>query len=257
MGAGSAETERAGFEPAMEISPHTRLAGECLQPLGHLSHGYGHECKRRGARLERAWHHGRRRSAAGPWRGGRAVECAGLENQSPCKRTAGSNPAPSAFLCPAVVPARTGTRPPNRILRGASLVRSILAGCAPACPPRAGGSRGEASCRPVGRCDSRLPAWVVAGVDDLKRPPSPRQSGGWRSAAGLGPRVHWPIQLPAVVLRDRRERCAHGAIPLEVHRPQRHHGGGQGYRRLAPESTPWRGSNYLDFRRAARIGCAA
>src|SRR3954464_11549860 len=29
--------ERAGFEPAMEVSPHTRLAGECLQPLGHLS----------------------------------------------------------------------------------------------------------------------------------------------------------------------------------------------------------------------------
>ena len=31
------ETERAGFEPAMEFNPHTRLAGECLQPLGHLS----------------------------------------------------------------------------------------------------------------------------------------------------------------------------------------------------------------------------
>ena len=30
-------TERAGFEPAMEFNPHTRLAGECLQPLGHLS----------------------------------------------------------------------------------------------------------------------------------------------------------------------------------------------------------------------------
>ena len=29
--------ERAGFEPAMEREPHTRLAGECLQPLGHLS----------------------------------------------------------------------------------------------------------------------------------------------------------------------------------------------------------------------------
>jgi hypothetical protein len=29
--------ERAGFEPAMEFDPHTRLAGECLQPLGHLS----------------------------------------------------------------------------------------------------------------------------------------------------------------------------------------------------------------------------
>ena len=31
-----------------------------------------------------------------PRRGGRAVECTGLENRSPCKRTAGSNPAPSA-----------------------------------------------------------------------------------------------------------------------------------------------------------------
>jgi hypothetical protein len=31
--------ERAGFEPAMECNPHTRLAGECLQPLGHLSWG--------------------------------------------------------------------------------------------------------------------------------------------------------------------------------------------------------------------------
>src|SRR5262245_63508669 len=29
-------------------------------------------------------------------RGGRVVECTGLENRSPCKRTAGSNPAPSA-----------------------------------------------------------------------------------------------------------------------------------------------------------------
>jgi hypothetical protein len=31
------KAERAGFEPAMEFDPHTRLAGECLQPLGHLS----------------------------------------------------------------------------------------------------------------------------------------------------------------------------------------------------------------------------
>ena len=31
------KAERRGFEPLMEISPHTRLAGECLQPLGHLS----------------------------------------------------------------------------------------------------------------------------------------------------------------------------------------------------------------------------
>ena len=36
-----AKTERAGFEPAMEFDPHTRLAGECLQPLGHLSKDSG------------------------------------------------------------------------------------------------------------------------------------------------------------------------------------------------------------------------
>jgi site-specific DNA recombinase len=31
--------ERAGFEPAKGYEPLTRLAGECLQPLGHLSRG--------------------------------------------------------------------------------------------------------------------------------------------------------------------------------------------------------------------------
>src|SRR5262249_54088861 len=31
-----------------------------------------------------------------PRRGGRVVECAGLDSQSPCKPPAGSNPAPSA-----------------------------------------------------------------------------------------------------------------------------------------------------------------
>ncbi len=30
-----AEKER--FELSMEYNPHTRLAGECLQPLGHFS----------------------------------------------------------------------------------------------------------------------------------------------------------------------------------------------------------------------------
>ena len=29
--------EREGFEPSMEFNPHTPLAGERLQPLGHLS----------------------------------------------------------------------------------------------------------------------------------------------------------------------------------------------------------------------------
>ena len=41
----STTTERAGFEPAMEFNPHTRLAGECLQPLGHLSWRSSHQCK--------------------------------------------------------------------------------------------------------------------------------------------------------------------------------------------------------------------
>ena len=37
--------ERAGFEPAMEFDPHTRLAGECLQPLGHLSLRLARQCR--------------------------------------------------------------------------------------------------------------------------------------------------------------------------------------------------------------------
>ena len=31
------KAEREGFEPSRELAPPTRLAGECLQPLGHLS----------------------------------------------------------------------------------------------------------------------------------------------------------------------------------------------------------------------------
>jgi hypothetical protein len=33
----SGSAEREGFEPSRELAPSTRLAGECLQPLGHLS----------------------------------------------------------------------------------------------------------------------------------------------------------------------------------------------------------------------------
>src|SRR5579875_178904 len=49
-------TERAGFEPAMECQPHTRLAGECLQPLGHLSRApavYCPGCHRQAPAAER------------------------------------------------------------------------------------------------------------------------------------------------------------------------------------------------------------
>jgi hypothetical protein len=34
---GTKMAEREGFEPSVGVSPHTRLAGEHLQPLGHLS----------------------------------------------------------------------------------------------------------------------------------------------------------------------------------------------------------------------------
>ena len=93
-GVSRASTERAGFEPAKECEPLTRLAGECLQPLGHLSRVFG-QCKgcARSAGTSRA------AASIGSYslrRGGRAVECTSLENWRPCKRTAGSNPAPSA-----------------------------------------------------------------------------------------------------------------------------------------------------------------
>jgi site-specific DNA recombinase len=38
----SYSAEREGFEPSRELAPPTRLAGECLQPLGHLSGGLKH-----------------------------------------------------------------------------------------------------------------------------------------------------------------------------------------------------------------------
>jgi site-specific DNA recombinase len=38
----SYSAEREGFEPSRELAPPTRLAGECLQPLGHLSGSENH-----------------------------------------------------------------------------------------------------------------------------------------------------------------------------------------------------------------------
>jgi hypothetical protein len=49
-----AKAERAGFEPAMEFNPHTRLAGECLQPLGHLSADGQCRARRRGHAIIRS-----------------------------------------------------------------------------------------------------------------------------------------------------------------------------------------------------------
>ncbi len=81
--------ERAGFEPAMEFNPHTRLAGECLQPLGHLSLDGGASVELVAERV----------ASAGPRKGGRAVECTGSENrQAGNPRLGSSNLPPSAFI---------------------------------------------------------------------------------------------------------------------------------------------------------------
>jgi hypothetical protein len=83
---------------------------------------------------------------AAPWRGGRVVECAGLENQSPCKRTAGSNPAPSAS-------SSTSIPEPAQVPGG-----------------------GELSAR--GALGQSPPAWVHAGADGLERSPAPGKLRG-------------------------------------------------------------------------------
>ncbi len=84
--------EREGFEPSMEFNPHTRLAGECLQPLGHLS-GAGQSRPLPAARRSPPGPPAVRPNAVGSpagrvpsmsgrtRRGGRAVECGGLENR--------------------------------------------------------------------------------------------------------------------------------------------------------------------------------
>src|SRR2546423_4528601 len=73
------EAEREGFEPSRELAPPTRLAGECLQPLGHLSWdlwaaGPPGIDSRRG-RI------GGLPSPPSTWRGGRVAECGGLESR--------------------------------------------------------------------------------------------------------------------------------------------------------------------------------
>src|SRR3954463_1600474 len=66
------EAERAGFEPATHLAARTRFPVALLRPLGHLSE------RRAGYRL------GCRSSLpSARRRGGRAVECGGLENRYP------------------------------------------------------------------------------------------------------------------------------------------------------------------------------
>jgi hypothetical protein len=112
------------------------------------------------------------------------VECAGLENQSPCKRTAGSNPAPSVSICstPGAVPAQLSPG-------------------------------GEPSCRPVGRYDSRLPTWADASVDRLSDRLAP---GKLLAKAQLGAYRRRPVG--STLLRLSRSAWYPGA-PLPKIRP--------------------------------------
>jgi hypothetical protein len=68
--------ERRGRDsnPRWGSKPHTRLAGECLQPLGHLSRW--RQCNPVLAGSTAA-------TLAAARRGGRVVECTGLESRSP------------------------------------------------------------------------------------------------------------------------------------------------------------------------------
>src|SRR4051794_2211615 len=93
---GRAVAEREGFEPSRELAPPTRLAGECLQPLGHLSWD-----------VSAAWPPGidsRRGDIGGlPSRarapGGVAewLNAAALKAVDRFRRSGGSNPSPSAL----------------------------------------------------------------------------------------------------------------------------------------------------------------
>ena len=74
----SPAAEREGFEPSIEREPDTRLAGECLQPLGHLS--------RHTARLYAQFCRRNRRDRA-PAAGGRAA------GSAPVPVGAGGGPA--------------------------------------------------------------------------------------------------------------------------------------------------------------------
>ena len=114
-------------------------------------------------------------------------------------RTAGSNPAPSARA----LPSRRG-RAASRRGRAAASPEATAGGRA---PDGADGSRGEASCTPVGLSDSRLPAWASCRRTGLWRPRSPRQPcrferprrDGLRCPAGIFIRQVDPRQRPMLV----------------------------------------------------------
>jgi hypothetical protein len=113
-------TERAGFEPAMEFDPHTRLAGECLQPLGHLSRWEMASLEARGRRRAsgpprptvpaRTRAPGRPVSIEAPRPGGVAERL----NAPVLKTGMGESPSrvriPPPPLRPAAVPSRAGAR---------------------------------------------------------------------------------------------------------------------------------------------------
>jgi hypothetical protein len=91
---GWSEAEKEGFEPSRQgFSPPNALAGRRLQPLGHFSAGSQNTASPLEARPPRELLRSRTRGpraseiptgllCAQPRRGGRAVECGGLENRS-------------------------------------------------------------------------------------------------------------------------------------------------------------------------------
>ena len=106
------EASRERFQAALSAAGHGEITTE-IAPAGPFYYAEAYHQQyldKHPGRLLRPGRHGRllpgragRSGATGleasldpPRRGGRAVECTGLENRSPFTRTAGSNPAPSA-----------------------------------------------------------------------------------------------------------------------------------------------------------------
>ena len=88
-------TEREGFEPSRELAPPTRLAGECLQPLGHLSWDVS-AAEPPAVDSRRGRNRGLPSRARAPGGVAEWLNAAALKAVDRFRRSGGSNPSPSA-----------------------------------------------------------------------------------------------------------------------------------------------------------------
>src|SRR6185503_2285319 len=89
------KAEREGFEPSRELAPPTRLAGECLQPLGHLSWDVS-AAGPPAVDSRRGRNRGLPSRARAPGGVAEWLNAAALKAVDRFRRSGGSNPSPSA-----------------------------------------------------------------------------------------------------------------------------------------------------------------